>query len=144
MSQEISSLRSELLKAQQQLPQLLEACLAREPLLPGSFYTLRRKCGKPNCRCNRGELHESTVLSYRGQGRPRNISPPPQQLESLRSMTLDYRRCRQARAKLVRWHRQLLKLVDALEAARVQQGEAVFRKLCASPSLKKPRPSSRS
>ena len=39
MSQEISSLRSELLKAQQQLPQLLEACLAREPLLPGSFYT---------------------------------------------------------------------------------------------------------
>ena len=32
-------------------------------------------------------------------------------------MTLDYRRCRQARAKLVRWQRQLLKLVDALEAA---------------------------
>jgi hypothetical protein len=59
-------------------------------------------------------------------------------------MTLDYRRCRQSRAKLVRWHRQLLKLVDALEAARVQQGEAVFGKLCASPSLKKPRPSSRS
>ena len=144
MSQAISSLRSELLKAQQQLPQLLEACLAREPLLPGSFYTLRRKCGKPNCRCNRGELHESTVLSYRGQGRSRNISPPPEQLESLRPMTRDYRRCRQARAKLVRWHRQLLKLVDALEAARVQQGEAVFRKLCASPSLKKPRPSSRS
>ncbi len=144
MSQEISSLRSELLKVQQQLSQLLEACLAREPLLPGSLYTLRRKCGKSNCRCNRGELHVSTVLSYRGQGRPRNISPPPEQLESLRSMTHDYRRCRQARAKLVRWQRQLLKLVDALEAARVQQGEAVFRKLCASPALKKPRPSSRS
>jgi hypothetical protein len=144
MSQEISSLRSELLKAQQQLPQLLEAWLARGPLLPGSLYTLRRKCGKSNCRCNRGELHESPVLSYRGQGRPRNISPPPEQLESLRPMTLDYRRCRQARAKLVRWQRLLLKLVDALEAARVRQGEAVFRKSCASSSLKKPRPSSRS
>jgi len=144
MSQDISSLRSELLKTQQQLPQLLEECLAREPLLPGSLYTLRRKCGKPNCRCNRGELHESTVLSYRGQGRPRNISPLPEQLESLRAMTHNYRRCRQGRANLVRWQRQLLKLVDALEAARVQQGEAVFRKLCASPALKKPRPSSRS
>jgi hypothetical protein len=144
MSQDISSLRSELLKAQQQLPQLLEACLAREPLLPGSLYTLRRKCGKSNCRCTRGELHESTVLSYRGQGRPRNISPPPEQLESLRSMTLDYRRCRQARAKLVRWHRQLLKLVDALEATRVQQGQAVFHKLCSSPSVKTPRSSGRS
>jgi hypothetical protein len=144
MSQEISSLRSELLMAQQQLPQLLEACLARGPLLPGSLYTLRRKCGRSNCRCNRGELHESLVLSYRGQGRPRNISPPPEQLESLRSMTLDYRRCRQARAKLVRWQRQLLELVDALEAARVRQGEASFRKSSASPSPKKPRPSSRS
>ena len=144
MSQDISSLRSELLKTQQQLSHLLETCLTREPLLPGSLSTLRRKCGKPNCRCNRGELHESTVLSYRGQGRPRNISPLPEQLESLRAMTHDYRRCRQGRANLVRWQRQLLKLVDALEAARVQQGEAVFRKLCASPALKKPRPSSRS
>jgi Family of unknown function (DUF6788) len=141
MSQEISSLRSQLLKAQQLLPQLLEACLAREPLLPGSLYTLRRKCGKSNCRCNRGELHESTVLSYRGQGRPRNISPPPEQLGSLRTMTHDYRRCRQARAQLVRWQRQLLKLVDALEAARVGQGEAEFRKLRESPSVKKSRSS---
>ena len=141
MSREISSLRSELLKAQQQLPQLLEACLARGPLLPGSLYTLRRKCGKSNCRCSRGELHESTVLSYRGQGRPRNISPPPEQLGSLRSMTNAYRRCRQARTKLGRWQRQLLTLVDALEASRVQQGEAEFHKLGLSPSVKKSRSS---
>jgi Family of unknown function (DUF6788) len=144
MSRQLSSLRSQLLEVRDQLPQLLEECLARAPLIPGSLYTLRRKCGKPNCHCNRGKLHESTVLSYRGQGRPRNISPLPEQLESLRTMTHDYRRSRQARAKLVRWQRQLLKLVDALEAARVQQGEAVFRRWCASPSLKKPRPSSRS
>src|SRR5512135_1332949 len=83
MNQQLSSLRSQLLAVQHQLPQLLEECLGRGPLLPGSLYTLRRKCGKPNCHCNRGELHESTVLSYRGQGRPRNISPPPEQLESL-------------------------------------------------------------
>ena len=81
MSQDISSLRSELLKTQQQLSQLHETCLTREPLLPGSLYTLRRKCGKPNCRCNRGELHQSTVLSYRGQGRSRNISPSPEHLK---------------------------------------------------------------
>ena len=144
MNQDLSSLRSQLLKVRHQLPQLLEESLARAPLLPGSLYTLRRKCGKPNCRCSRGELHESTVLSYRGQGRPRNISPPTEQLESLRTMTSDYRRCRQARAKLVRWQRQLLTLVDALEAARVQQGEAEFRKLRLSPPVKKSRSSRRS
>jgi hypothetical protein len=58
-------------------------------------------------------------------------------------MTHHYRRCRQARAKLVRWQRQLLKLFDALEAARVQQGEAEFRKLRESRSVKKSRASKR-
>ncbi len=139
MNQELSSLRSQLLKAQQQLPQLLEMCLGREPLLPGSLYTLRRKCGKPNCRCSRSELQESTVLSYRGQGRPRNVSPQPEQLGALRTMTNAYRSTRQARAKLVRWQRQLLTLVDALEAARVQEGEAEFHKMREAPSVKKSR-----
>src|SRR5258707_957620 len=144
MSQQLSSLRSQLLKVRDQLPQLLEDCLARAPLIPGSLYTLRRKCGKSNCHCNRGELHESTVLSYRGQGRPRNISPSLGQLESLRTMTQDYRRCRQARAKIVGWQRQLLTLVDALEAARLQQGEAEFRRLRESRSVKKSRAAKRS
>lgn len=128
MTQRLSSLRSQLTQAQQLLAGLLDDCFGRQPLLPGSLYTLRRKCGKPNCRCARGELHESTVLSYRGQGRPQNISPPPEQIDTLRAMTDDYRRVRQARAKLVRWQRELLKLVDALQAARVQLGEAEFQK----------------
>jgi hypothetical protein len=129
MNQRLSALRGKLLQAQQLLPGLLEACLGREPLLPGSLYTLRRKCGKPSCRCNRGQLHESTVLSYRGQGRPRNLSPQPEHLAPLRHLTDHYRRCRQARAQLVRWQKQLLQLVDELEALRVQQGEAEFQKL---------------
>ena len=126
----LSSLRSQLLDLQKLLPALLESSLGREPLLPGSVYTLRRKCGKPSCHCNRGELHESTVLSYRGQTRPQNVSPRPEHVDSLRKMTDHYRRCRQARAELVRWQRLLLKLVDDLQAARVQLGETEFRKLC--------------
>jgi hypothetical protein len=142
MTQRLSSIRFQLNQAPQQLAALLELCFGREALLPGSLYTLRRKCGKPNCRCTRGELHESTILSYRGQGRPKNISPLPEQIDTLRKMTDEYRRVRQARAKLVRWQRQLLKLVDALEAARVQLGEAAFEK-GRSPAQQKPRPSRR-
>lgn len=137
MNHRLSSLRSQLRQAQQLLPSLLEACFAREPLLPGSLYTLRRKCGKPSCRCSRGQLHESTVLSYRGQGKPRNLAPAPEHLPALRAMTDDYRTCRQARARLVRWQRQLLVIVDALQATRVQLGEAEFQKRCAP----HPRPS---
>jgi hypothetical protein len=133
MNHRLSSLRSQLLQLQQLLPTLLEPSIGREPLLPASLYTLRRKCGKPSCHCSRGELHESTVLSYRGQGRSRNVSPAPEHLDTLRNMTDLYRRCRQTRAQLVRWQRQLLKLVDDLLNARVQLGEAAFRKLSPAP-----------
>ena len=129
MNHELSSLRTQLREASQQMLTLLDTFLGREPLLPGSLYTLRRKCGKPNCRCTRGELHESTVLAYRGQGRSQNVSPAPKQLEPLRKLTEPYRRFRQARTQLARLQRQLLTRVDAIEAARVQQGEATFRKL---------------
>lgn len=140
MNHRLSSLRSQLLQAQKLLPALLEACFAREPLLPGSLYTLRRKCGKPSCRCNRGELHESAILSYRGQGQPRNLATTPENLPALRAMTDQYRRCRQARAQLVRWQRRLLDIVDALLAARVQLGEAEFRQR-RTPRVRQPRSS---
>lgn len=138
MNPKLSTLRARLKQTQLQLEALLEDCFGREPLLPATLYTLRRKCGKPNCRCTQGELHASLVLSYRGDGRPRNISPPPEQVELLQAMTTEYRRVRKARAKLVRWQQRLLELVDQLQAARVQLGEAQFRKTSA-PSPRKPR-----
>ena len=76
MTRDLSTLRSQVLAVAPQIQELLETFLAREPLLPGSLYTLRRRCGKPTCHCAQGELHASTVLSYRGQGRPQNITPP--------------------------------------------------------------------
>lgn len=33
-------------------------------ILRGSLITWTRKCGKPGCRCTRGELHASPALSY--------------------------------------------------------------------------------
>jgi hypothetical protein len=128
MPHNLSTLRRQLLELKQQLPPLLETFLGREPLLPGSLYTLRRRCGKPTCRCARGALHASTVLSYRGQGRPRNLSLAPEQLPAVRELTDEYRRFRQARTQLLRLERQILTLIDRIEAARVEQGERRFQK----------------
>ena len=132
MPHDLSSLRSQLRTTQQQVQELLEVFLDREPLLPGSLYTLRRRCGKPNCHCAHGELHASAVLSYRGQGRPRNITPAPEQLEPVRRLTEAYKRFRQARTQLLRLQREVLTLLDRLEAGRVQQGERQVPTLCAS------------
>ena len=129
MPQELSTLRSQLHALQQQLAELLDVFLGREPLLPGSLYTLRRRCGKPHCHCAHGELHASTVLSYRGQGRPKNVTPAPEHLAAVRQLTEEYRRFRQARTQLLRLQRQMLTLIDRLEAARVQAGQQRFQQL---------------
>lgn len=42
-------------------------------MVRGSVVTHRRRCGKANCRCANGELHESTVLSYSEGGRTRFV-----------------------------------------------------------------------
>jgi hypothetical protein len=47
----------------------------------------------------------------------------------VRQLTEQYRRFRQARTQLLRLERQLLTLIDRLEAARVQAGQQRFEQL---------------
>ena len=126
MPKSLSSLRAQLRQLDQDIQALLETFLEREPLLPGSVYTLKRRCGKPNCRCVQGHLHETELLSYRGGPRPRNVTPQRGQLELFKKGTEAYRRFRQARAQLVKLQRQMVKLVDLIEAERTAQGERKF------------------
>jgi hypothetical protein len=139
MNQKLSSLRTKLNHTHTQIQQLLPDFQARQPLLPGSLYTLKRRCGKPNCRCAKGELHASTVLSYRGEQKPQTVTPPAGQIDALKKMTDEYRRFRKARAQLVQLQRQLLDLVDQIQAQRVQQGERDFRKTRSASSLARSR-----
>lgn len=142
MPQSLSSLRAQLLELSRDVQRLRQSFLDREPLLPGSLYTLKRRCGKPNCRCAKGNLHHTQVLSYRGGQRPQSITPGPGQLQAVKQWTDAYRSFRQARAQLVKLHRQMMQLIDRIEAERVRQGKQKFQALRkrASQSKSKPKP----
>jgi uncharacterized protein DUF6788 len=43
--------------------------IAEQPFLRGSLVERARSCGKPTCRCQRGQLHRSLYLATRHQGR---------------------------------------------------------------------------
>jgi hypothetical protein len=43
-------------------------------LLRGALFTLRRKCGKPTCRCATGDPHETPALAYPAGGRTNTIT----------------------------------------------------------------------
>lgn len=142
MPQTLSSLRTQLIKLTEEVRRLREIFLERPPMVPGSLYTLRRRCGKPNCRCAEGHLHATEVLSYRGGPRAQNITLRPEQLHAVKQGTDAYRRFRQARAQMVKLHREMMQVIDRIEAERVRQGNAKFRTLQtkASQSKSKPQP----
>jgi hypothetical protein len=88
-------------------------------MVQGSFYLLRRKCGKPNCRCAAGQLHASSVLTRSEAGKDRLYPVPPEQRAKVRKWTAEYRRYQRARAVLVKRHLRLLALVDQIAAQRL-------------------------
>lgn len=90
------------------------------PMVQGSLYLLRRKCGKPNCRCARGELHASWVLTRSEAGRKRLYCVPEEERGRLRPLTREYRRWQLARARLTKQFAALLALIDQLAEGRLQ------------------------
>ena len=77
------------------------AITARRSQVPrfvrGSVVVQKRRCGKPNCHCARGEaLHEATVLNYSEQGRTRAVMLPAEAVGPVREAVQAYRAARLA------------------------------------------------
>lgn len=60
--------------------------VAHEPLVVrGSLVTLRRRCGKPSCRCVDGDPHETPALSYSVEGRTRMLTLSGIEIEEVKA-----------------------------------------------------------
>jgi hypothetical protein len=119
LSNHLPKLRQQLWRAYAALAQTLRRLQRSPPMVPGSFYLLRRKCGKPNCRCATGQLHAAYVLTRSEQGRDRLYPVPKEQRAQVRQWAAEYRRYQRARAELGRRHLQLLSLVDRMAEQRL-------------------------
>jgi hypothetical protein len=95
------------------LGRLLRHLQLEAPLTPGSLYLLRRKCGKPTCRCAQGHLHETWVLTRSEQGQTKLYPVPPEQRGRVRQLTQAYRRYQRRRAQWVKRTADLLAQIDA-------------------------------
>ena len=63
-------------RARSRLTQILH----EESFVLGSLVTMKRTCGKPGCKCNRGELHPGLYLALR-VGKKRKMIHVPQSME---------------------------------------------------------------
>ena len=105
-------------------PNELGVFLSDKPLLRGTLYTQRRRCGKKSCRCVTGALHESLVLTVTMGGKTRLWRPATDRVEEMRDWIQSYRHLRRARARLIKEHarrlREMLRLIDAIARRRMQ------------------------
>jgi uncharacterized protein YjiS (DUF1127 family) len=120
MHTELPALRQRLWRQYRALGRRLRTMTSQGPLTPGSFYLLRRKCGKPSCRCTRGHLHAVWVLTRSEAGQHKLYPVPSDQRAQVRQLAAAWRRYQRARARLIQQITVLLALADQLaESQRV-------------------------
>jgi hypothetical protein len=64
-------------------------------VIVGSVVTMERTCGKPGCRCARGQKHVSLYLSTKMEGKRRLIYIPADLEEPVRARVAAYREVEQ-------------------------------------------------
>ena len=114
----LSRTRQTLTRLAQEIVALVPVFMQREPMVKGTVYEQRRKCGKPNCACATGKPHRTMILSRSQEGRTRLVSIPEGRLAELQVLTERYQRFRRARARLGLIYQNMISLIDELEAAR--------------------------
>ena len=72
--------RSHLSDPERRTRSRLAQILHQQPFLCGSLVTMHRTCGKPGCKCTRGELHRGLYLALR-VGKKRKMIHVPQAME---------------------------------------------------------------
>jgi len=116
-----SQLRYSLRRLSDELRQLIDPFFSDKPVIKGSVYELKRKCGKPGCKCAQGELHSRMVVSSSEKGKTRLRVIPHGFLVEIQFKVRRYQELRRTRARLVEVHREILRVIDEMEAMRREE-----------------------
>jgi hypothetical protein len=116
--EKFSRLRQSLLQLVDEMKGLIDPFFADRPVLKGTVYELKRKCGKPGCKCAQGKLHTRMVVSASEKGKTQLRAIPLGFLAETQQRVRRYQELRRARCRIVEIHRQMLKVMDEMEAMR--------------------------
>jgi hypothetical protein len=135
--EKFSRLRHALLELLEEMRGLIEPFFSGRPVIKGTVYELKRKCGKPGCKCAQGELHARMVVSASEGGKTRLRAIPRGFLVDTQQRVRRYQELRRARARVVEIHRQMLKLMDEMEGMRREEVSSSGKERDGSGDLRK-------
>jgi len=100
---------------------LLGEALSPLPMIAGSLYVMRRRCGKSQCRCTRGELHVSWYLSRSVKGRPKLMYVGRVVPEMVETRVRRYKRYQKLLARVRKIDAEISGLLNALRNMNLRE-----------------------
>ena len=119
--EKFSRLRQTLLHLASEIEVLVKPFFSDRSVIKGTVYELKRKCGKPGCKCAQGELHSRMVVSASERGKTRLQVIPHGTLGEVQTKVRRYQELRRVRARLGEIYRKMLKVMDEMEAMRREE-----------------------
>ena len=119
--EKFSQLRQSLTRLANEIMQIVEPFFSDKPVIKGSVYELKTKCGKPGCKCAKGQLHHRMVLSASEKGKTKLRAIPRGFLGEVQTKVRRYQELRRARVRLIEVHMKIVQLMDEMEAMRREE-----------------------
>jgi hypothetical protein len=126
--EKFSQLRQTLLHLAGEIEGLVKPLFSDRPVIKGTVYELKRKCGKPGCKCARGELHTRMVVSASERGKTRLQVIPHGSFGEVQAKVRRYQDLRRVRARLGEIYRKMLQVMDEMDAMRREEVSSPDRK----------------
>ncbi len=102
-------------------------------LMQGSISTVKTTCGKANCKCARGEKHESNILTKKVNGKTKTLYIPK---DMVKEVTL----CVQENKKLRKLQKEIAELNERILKKFVKTKRAKKKNLNNIKKIKKSKP----
>ena len=83
--------RSQMTKKERENRSRLKPYISHQEFLRGTLSVRKRVCGKPNCKCRRGEKHVSLFLTKSKDGKVEQLYIPKDKEELVRRWVKNYR-----------------------------------------------------
>jgi hypothetical protein len=116
-----SQLRHSLRRLSDEVRELINPFFSDKPVIKGSVYELKTKCGKPGCKCAKGELHHRMVVSASEKGKTKLRAIPHGFLVEVQTKVRRYQELRRVRVRLIEVHKKMLQTMDEMEAMRREE-----------------------
>jgi hypothetical protein len=119
--EKMSRFRQSLLHLAGEIKGLVGPFFSDRPVIKGTVYELKRRCGKPGCKCARGEFHARMVVSASEGGKTRLQVIPHGFLVEVQAKVRRYQELRRVRARLGEIYREMLRVMDEMEGMRREE-----------------------